>query len=157
MAGPSMDRKVTIEIVIDISAPMCYHIENDYYNSQRRRSMVQKLFDSERKVMEVLWREGDLTAGQLAKILREKHSWNRNTTYTVIKKLVEKGAIQRREPNYICHSILSREQVQREETDRLIDELFDGSRAWFLSAYISGGALSQEEIQRLKALVDSLS
>ena len=48
--------------------------------------MEIKLFDSERKVMEVLWREGDMTAGQLAKILKEETGWNRNTTYTVIKK-----------------------------------------------------------------------
>ena len=45
-----------------------------------------KLFDSELKVMEALWKAGDLTAGQLAKILKEQTGWNRNTTYTVIKK-----------------------------------------------------------------------
>ena len=49
--------------------------------------MEIKLFDSELKVMEVLWREGDLTAGQIAGILKEEIGWNRNTTYTVIKKV----------------------------------------------------------------------
>ena len=66
--------------------------------------MTEKLFDSERKVMEVLWREGDMTAGRLAKILKEEIGWNRNTTYTVIKKCVEKGAIERQEPNFFCKS-----------------------------------------------------
>ena len=60
--------------------------------------MEIKLFDSERKVMEVLWREGDMTAGQLAKILKEETGWNRNTTYTVIKKCVAKGAIAAASP-----------------------------------------------------------
>ena len=55
--------------------------------------MKMKLFDSELKVMEILWKEGDLSAGQLAKVLKERIGWNRNTTYTVIKKCVEKGAI----------------------------------------------------------------
>ena len=52
--------------------------------------MKVKLFDSELKVMETLWKEGDLTAGQIAKILNQEIGWNRNTTYTVIKKCIEK-------------------------------------------------------------------
>ena len=51
---------------------------------------MEKLFDSELKVMEVLWREGSMTAGNIAAILAEEIGWNRNTTYTVIKKCVEK-------------------------------------------------------------------
>ena len=53
-----------------------------------------KLFDSEIKVMEVLWKEGDLTAKQLADILSEKIGWNKNTTYTVIKKCISKGVME---------------------------------------------------------------
>ena len=49
--------------------------------------MSIKLFDSELKVMEVLWREGGMAAGQLAKILKDEIGWNRNTTYTVIKNV----------------------------------------------------------------------
>ena len=52
-----------------------------------------KLFDSEIKVMEVLWKEGDLTAKQLADILSEKIGWNKNTTYTVIKKVSPRGLL----------------------------------------------------------------
>ena len=52
-----------------------------------------KLYDSELKVMEILWKEGELTAGHIAKILKEEIGWNRNTTYTVIKKCIEKGAV----------------------------------------------------------------
>ena len=73
--------------------------------------MSVKLFDSELRVMEVLWKEGDMTAGQLAKILREQIGWNRNTTYTVIKKLIEKEAITRREPNFMCSARISRQEV----------------------------------------------
>ena len=82
--------------------------------------MEIKLYDSELKVMEVLWKEGDITAGQLAKLLNEQTGWNRNTTYTVIKKLVEKGAIKRHEPNFTCSPLLTREQVQRQEATELI-------------------------------------
>ena len=106
--------------------------------------------------METLWKLGDLTAGQLAKILNRQTGWNRNTTYTVIKKLVEKEAIERREPNFLCHAVVSREQVQQQETTDLIDKLFDGSSEMFLSAYLSGRKLSNEEIKRLKKLIEDL-
>lgn len=118
--------------------------------------MSVKLFDSELRVMEVLWKEGDMTAGQLAKILREQIGWNRNTTYTVIKKLIEKEAITRREPNFMCSARISRQEVQQQETTALIDRLFDGSAEFFLSAYLRGRALSEGEIAQLKEFVETL-
>ncbi|MBE1555990.1 BlaI/MecI/CopY family transcriptional regulator [Sporosarcina limicola] len=118
--------------------------------------MEIKLFDSELKVMEVLWREGDLTAGQLAKILKEETSWNRNTTYTVIKKCIEKEAIERVEPNYTCKALISREQVQEQETTELINKMFDGSAELFFSAFINHKQLSQQDIDKLKNIVDKL-
>jgi len=116
-----------------------------------------KLFDSELKVMEVLWKEGDLTAGQLAKVMNEQIGWNRNTTYTVIKKLIEKKAIDRKEPNFTCSAMISKDQIQQQEATTLIDKLFDGSAELFLSAYLSGKVLSESEIERLKQLVEKLN
>jgi Predicted transcriptional regulator len=118
--------------------------------------MEIKLFDSELKVMEALWKEGDLTAGQLAKILNEQTGWNRNTTYTIIKKLIEKGAIVRYEPNFTCKATITKEQVQQHEATELISKLFDGSAEMFLSAFLSGKKLSDNEIKRLKQIVENL-
>ena len=115
-----------------------------------------KLFDSELKVMEVLWEEGDLTASQLAKLLKEQIGWNRNTTYTVIKKLVDKGAVERREPNFTCRAVISKEQVQQAEATELIGKLFNGSAENFLTAFLNGKKLSQEEIDRLRKIVDNI-
>jgi len=115
-----------------------------------------KVFDSELKVMEALWKEGDLTAGQLAKILNDQIGWKRNTTYTVIKKLIEKGAIERCEPNFTCKAVITKEQVQQYEATELIGKLFNGSAEVFLSAFLSGKELSREEIDRLKQLVENL-
>lgn len=118
--------------------------------------MPTKLFDAELKVMEALWKGGDLTAGQLAKILNAQVGWNRNTTYTVIKKLIAKGAIERYEPNFTCRAALTRESVQQSEAEELIDKLFDGSAELFLSAYMSGKGLSDKEIAGLRRLVEEL-
>jgi predicted transcriptional regulator len=118
--------------------------------------MEIKVFDSELKVMEALWKEGDLTAGQLVKILKEQTGWNPNTTYTVIGKLIDKGAIERYGANFSCKALITREQVQQYEATELIGKLFDGSADVFLSAFLSGKALSKEEIDRLKQIVERL-
>lgn len=83
-----------------------------------------KLFDSEWKVMEVLWQDGDTTAKELSLRLAGSAGWNKNTTYTVIKKCVEKGAIERREPNFLCHACITKEAAQQEEADTLLDKVF---------------------------------
>ena len=117
--------------------------------------MEMKLFDSELKVMEALWQEGDLTAGQLAILLKEQTGWNRNTTYTVIKKLVEKGAVERYEPNFTCRALITKERVQQQEATALIGKLFGGSAEVFLSAFLSSKELSEAEIGRLKQIVEN--
>ena len=115
-----------------------------------------KLFDSERKVMEVLWRKGELPAGQIVKILKAEIGWNRNTTYTVIKKCVDKGAIRREEPGFMCSALISRQEVQDYETEELIDKMFDGSKEKFFAAFLDGKKLSKQEVEQLKKMIDDL-
>ena len=71
-----------------------------------------KLCESELKVMELLWEEGELRAGEIVPILSARVGWNRNTTYTIIKKCVEKGAIRRIEPKFVCQPLVTKEQTQ---------------------------------------------
>lgn len=118
--------------------------------------MAIKLFDSELKVMDVLWRKGDQTAKQIADLLREETGWNVNTTYTVIKKCVAKGAIQRMEPNFLCHPLLPKAEVQNAETDELIGKLFDGSADKLFSALLGRKELTAEQLTALKDIVGDL-
>ena len=118
--------------------------------------MTVKVFDSELKVMEALWKEGDLTAGQLVKILKAQTGWNPNTTYTVIGKLIDKGAIERYGSNFSCRAVITREQVQKREAKKLVDKLFGGSGSAFLSAFLNDNELSEDEIERLKQIVEKL-
>ncbi|MCI8752597.1 MAG: BlaI/MecI/CopY family transcriptional regulator [Lachnospiraceae bacterium] len=118
--------------------------------------MEIKLFDSELKVMEILWREGDLTAGQIASILKEETGWNRNTTYTVIKKCIDKGAIERIEPKFICKALISKEDVQAYETEELVERMFNGSKKQFFAALLSGQTLTPDEIQELKDMANQI-
>ena len=118
--------------------------------------MAIKLFDSELKVMDILWRKGDQTAKQIADLLREETGWNVNTTYTVIKKCVAKGAIQRTEPNFLCHPLLPKTEVQKAETDELIGKLFDGSADKLFSALLGRKKLTAEQLTALKEIVGDL-
>ncbi len=115
--------------------------------------MNVKIFDSELKVMNVLWREGDCTAKHISDVLACEVGWNMNTTYTLIKRCIKKGAIARREPNFMCHALIEKEEVQTAETDELINKIFDGSIDKLFSALLGRKELSDEQIERLKKIV----
>ena len=118
--------------------------------------MAIKLFDSELKVMDVLWKEGDMTAKQISDILKAEIGWNMNTTYTVIKKCIAKGAVRRGEPNFLCHALIPKEAVQETETDELIGKLFDGSADKLFASLLGRKKLSAEQISKLKQIVGDL-
>ncbi len=118
--------------------------------------MIVKLFDSELKVMNVLWNEGDCTAKHISNVLKEENGWNMNTTYTLIKRCIKKGVIERSEPNFMCRALIPREKVQIAETKELIDKMFDGSIDKMFAALIGNKQLSEKEIKKLKDLIKDL-
>lgn len=118
--------------------------------------MEGKLFDSELKVMDVLWREGDTTAKHISDVLKGEVGWNMNTTYTLIKRCIGKGAIRRYEPKFMCHALISKEEVQAAETDELIEKVFDGSADKLFAALLSRKKLSVGQIEQLKQIVEEL-
>lgn len=118
--------------------------------------MEIKLFDSELKVMDVLWKEGNTTAKTISDILKVQVGWNINTTYTLIKRCIKKGAIERSEPNFMCRALISKEQVQEQETAELINKIFDGSADLLFASLLNSKNLSDEEIKRLKQIVKNL-
>ena len=118
--------------------------------------MTVKLFDSELKVMDVLWKEGDMPAKQISDILKESTGWNMNTTYTVIKKCIAKGAIERREPNFLCHALIARDVVQAAETEELLHKLFDSSPDLLFASLLGHQKLSKAQIDNLRRMVSEL-
>lgn len=118
--------------------------------------MEKKLYDSELKVMEILWKQGEVTAKEIAKELYRQVGWSKTTTYTVIKKCIDKGAIERREPNFICHAMVSKEETQKYETNELIDKMYDGHPDKLIAALIGEKRLDEASIMRLKELIEDL-
>ncbi len=115
-----------------------------------------KLFDSELKVMDVLWREGETPARRIAQVLTDEVGWNVNTTYTLIKRCIKKGAIERTEPNFMCRALIAKEAVQEAETNELIDKIYDGSADKLFAALLGRKKLSAEQIEKLRQIVGEL-
>ena len=116
--------------------------------------MKEKLFDSEAKVMEILWREGPLPAKEISLIAADSIGWNKNTTYTVIKKLEAKGFIRRDEPGFVCTPLISEKDIRKNETSSLLTRFFGGSRKALFSALIEDEELTDTEVEELKNLID---
>lgn len=116
--------------------------------------MSIKLFDSELKVMNLLWDKGDLTAKELSDFLFDEVGWNINTTYTVIKKCITKHAIERIEPNFLCHALISKHEIQDLETNALIDKLFNGSSTLLFANLLKKEKLSDQQIKKLYEIIE---
>ena len=84
-----------------------------------------RIHEGELNVMELLWSNGSLPAKDIAKIIKEYIGWKNNNTYTVINRLVKKGAIKREEPGFISVPMISKKRVQAIETVVLFTSLFD--------------------------------
>ena len=117
--------------------------------------MQEKLFESEAKVMEIIWTKSPISAKEISLIAAETIGWNKNTTYTVIKKLEAKGFIRREDPGFICTPLISQNQMQKVEAVSLVKKVFDGSRKALFSALLEDEPLSDEEIDELRKVIDN--
>ncbi|MBP3729570.1 MAG: BlaI/MecI/CopY family transcriptional regulator [Lachnospiraceae bacterium] len=116
--------------------------------------MEEHLFDSEMRLMGFLWEEGPLSAKALSLLAGERYGWNKNTTYTVLTRLVNKGRVERQDPGFFCRALVSREQVQRSETKGLLNRFFGGSKKALFSALLEDESLTQEEWDALKQMIE---
>ena len=113
-----------------------------------------KLYESEMKIMDLIWQNEPVSAKELSVIAHNEIGWNKNTTYTVIKKAIEKGYVKREDPDFICTSLITREEVSKSETKSLIDRLFGGSRKALFSALLEDEKLTPDEIAEMRRLIE---
>lgn len=116
--------------------------------------MKERLYDSEAKVMEIIWANSPISAKEISLIASETIGWNKNTTYTVIKRLEAKGFIQREDPGFICTPLVHQNQMQKLEAVSLVKKVFGGSRKALFSALLEDEPLTEEEINELRRLID---
>lgn len=115
--------------------------------------MKEKLFDSEAKVMEILWAKSPISAKEVSVIAAETIGWNKNTTYTVLTKLEAKGLIRREDPGFLCTPLVTQAQMQKTEAMSLLKKAFGGSRKALFSALLEE-PLTEEERNELRELIE---
>lgn len=111
---------------------------------------MEKLFEGEYKLMEVLWDSGAVNSTRLVELCREKLGWNKSTTYTVLRKLKNKGAV--RHEDTVVTPILTRQAAIQAQGEELVERV--GGLSLFMTAFLSGRKLTKEEAEELKALID---
>ena len=111
---------------------------------------MEKLFDGEYKLMEVLWEHAHVNSTRLVGLCEEKLHWNKSTTYTVLRKLKNKGAV--RHEDATVSVLVSREEAIREESRDL--ERKAGGLNPFMVAFLGGRKLTEQEAEELKKLID---
>ena len=114
--------------------------------------MSPKIFESEYRFCLILWEHEPIKSTDLAKICKEKLEWSKTTTYTVIKRLSERGVIKNE--NAIVTSIVSKEEAQQSELDELMDKKFEGSLPAFIAAFGKRQALSDAEIEEIRKIIE---
>ncbi|MFA9463609.1 MAG: BlaI/MecI/CopY family transcriptional regulator [Velocimicrobium sp.] len=112
-----------------------------------------RLHEGELNIMELLWSNKVLAAKDISKIIKEYIGWEKNTTYTVIKRLIDKGAIEREDPGFLCRAIISKKTVQNIETKALINKLYNGSLNTFFIDFLKNQNMTNLEILELQRIV----
>lgn len=111
------------------------------------------IHEGELNVMELLWTNQVLAAKDIARIIKEYVGWEKNTTYTVIKRLIDKGAIKKENPGFICRPAVSKRTIQNTETKDLINKYFNGSLNNFFTEYLKNQSLSVSELLELQRII----
>lgn len=114
--------------------------------------------DSELKVMKILWENSGvpMEAKQVSQIAGERYGWNKNTTYTLLKRCIEKGSVEREDPNFVCRPLITKEQIQEEEINQMIEKVFDQSKQELLTLLLQKEGLSLDKIEVLLPLIEKL-
>ena len=111
-----------------------------------------KLCDSEYRFMCVVWENAPVNSGELVKLCEEALGWKKSTTYTVVRKMCEKGYIANEDA--VVTVLIPKEQVQAEESQFFVERTFGGSLPDFIAAFIGGKKISADEARVLKKMID---
>jgi len=111
-----------------------------------------RLSDSEEKFAELIWKNEPIGSGDLVKLCEKEMNWKKSTTYTVLKKLCEKGIF--RNENAVVSSLITEDEYYSRQSICFVEDTFGGSLPRFLAAFIGHKRLSKQEAEELKKLID---
>ena len=112
-----------------------------------------KIFESEYRFCLILWEHEPVPSGKLVELCKEGLGWSKATTYTVIRRLSERGVLKNE--NTIVSSLISKEEAQTSRLEAMVEETFEGSMPAFIAAFSKSKKLSRQEVDQLQALIDN--
>ena len=112
-----------------------------------------KIFESEYRFCLILWEHEPVGSTELVKLCKDRLGWSKATTYTVIRRLTERGVLKNE--NAVVTSLISKEEAQASRLNEMMEETFEGSMPAFIAAFSRSKKLSRREVDQLKALIDS--
>ena len=115
---------------------------------------IPKIFESEYRFCLILWEHEPITASELVKLCQESLGWKRTTTYTVIKRLSERGVLKNEEG--VVTSLVSKDEAQASEIDELVEKKFEGSLPAFVAAFTKHQNISEEELDEVQRMIDRI-
>ncbi|MBE6684019.1 MAG: BlaI/MecI/CopY family transcriptional regulator [Ruminococcaceae bacterium] len=113
---------------------------------------IPKIFESEYRFCLILWENEPIAANKLAVICKEKLEWSRTTTYTVIKRLSERGVVANE--NSIVRSLVTKDEVQLAELDEMFEKRFESSLPAFINAFAKHQNLSEDDINEIRKIIE---
>ena len=111
-----------------------------------------KVFESEYRFCLILWEHEPVKSNELVNLCADQLGWKRSTTYTVIKRLAERGVLKSEDA--IVTSLVSRDEVQAAEIDELVEKKFDGSLPAFVAAFTRHRKITEQEIDEVQRMID---
>lgn len=112
-----------------------------------------KVFESEYRFCLILWENEPINSTKLTALCKEQLGWSKATTYTVIRRLAERGVLKNE--NAVVSSLVTKEQVQRSEMKELMEKTFEGSVPAFIAAFCNCSKLTEEEAKQMAALIEN--
>ena len=110
-----------------------------------------KVFESEYRFCLILWEHEPITSMELVKLCREQLGWSKATTYTVIRRLSDRGVVKNEKT--VVTSLVSKEEAQKARLDNMVDETFEGSMPSFIAAFSKSKRITRQEVEQLKAWI----
>ena len=107
----------------------------------------------ETRFAELIWAHEPLTSGELVKLCAKELEWKKSTTYTVLKKLCDRGIFQNQDG--VVTSVMSQKEFQSRQSRRFVEDTFSGSLPAFIAAFAEGGELSDQELLEIRRMIDS--
>lgn len=115
---------------------------------------IPKIHEGEYRFCLILWEREPVTAVELVKLCQQRLGWKRTTTYTVIKRLGEKGVLKN--DNSTITALVSKDEVQAYEIDALVEKTFEGSLPAFVAAFTRRQTLSEQELDEVQRMIDRI-